>query len=811
MRKKCLAIAKKAMVWALAASMLVGTPLTASAAGLRDVYKVEDGWGNTIDNEDDTRTGTVSSTHSDSNTTVLKGDAKLQGIVLSETNVKLEMDGTEPKEKTLTVDFDWGTNSVNDEIEAWEAELRKLLTWRSSNNSVVAVRNDKQNGILDELTLVAKAGGTETVTVSLDDNDNNIHYTTVANVTVKQYATGLSFDPALDKEAYEGTSLNLNDYLVRDPKTSNDNVTFALVEDVKKCATLKNGVLKLKDKKAGSEVKIAAIGEKTKGEHTFKVVPANHATKVEIRKAGADVTRKYDWLVNDDGNKNVFEAVLTAKDTSAPCTDTVTWSSKKPSIVDIVGSNKGESVTLVAKAVGKTTITAQASGGKKGTISITVKANMTGFEISIGADSDGTETTLYSGQSLKLNSTQYFNDNGPVNFTDAGLTWSFDGDAAAVRNMKKVASINAKTGVVTIKPDVSALNQIKVTATNSKKIGTTKAKEMKPINGSITIKLEQINITKITVYENMSAGSRQIAGASLKANGTPQTIKGATVAVPVDTSRTYKVVAEGTDKDGNEVKNIENALNWASNNEKLAIATRNANGSGTVSAIKKGTATITVSGATKKGNKYVAIKATFKASVTVPTKTLTLKTAKSGIAATNKPQTITIKATLDKGTTSKAKNIVWSAVKVSADGTKTPVAGADIKNGKLKLKKEGYVAGDKYTVTATLADAGVKTSITLNVVKPSSKVQFVDADGVKLPSTNEIGLEGSLDLQTQVQVNGNWLTPGQDDVAKVKYTLNKSDIVLLVGNRALPIKKGSVKVTATTSDGKKATTTIQVE
>ena len=42
MSKKCLAIAKKAMVWTLAASMLVSTPLTASAAGLRDVYSVSD-------------------------------------------------------------------------------------------------------------------------------------------------------------------------------------------------------------------------------------------------------------------------------------------------------------------------------------------------------------------------------------------------------------------------------------------------------------------------------------------------------------------------------------------------------------------------------------------------------------------------------------------------------------------------------------------------------------------------------------------------------------------------------------------------
>ena len=110
MRKKCIAIAKKAMVWTLAASMLVATPLTASAAGLRDVYKVEDGWGvEQPSDSSDTRTGTVTSTNSDTNTGVLKEDG-LTGIVLSETDVRMELEGAyNPKDqqvKMLTVDFE---------------------------------------------------------------------------------------------------------------------------------------------------------------------------------------------------------------------------------------------------------------------------------------------------------------------------------------------------------------------------------------------------------------------------------------------------------------------------------------------------------------------------------------------------------------------------------------------------------------------------------------------------------------------------------------------------------------------------------
>ena len=33
------------MVFTLTAAMLIGTPLSASAAGLVDIYKTEDGWG----------------------------------------------------------------------------------------------------------------------------------------------------------------------------------------------------------------------------------------------------------------------------------------------------------------------------------------------------------------------------------------------------------------------------------------------------------------------------------------------------------------------------------------------------------------------------------------------------------------------------------------------------------------------------------------------------------------------------------------------------------------------------------------------
>ena len=78
---------KKAMVFTVAASMLVGTPLTASAAGIRDVYSIQDGSGS--DEEKESGTGTVSNTDTGSGVLV-DNDAKIIGIVLDKENVNAE-------------------------------------------------------------------------------------------------------------------------------------------------------------------------------------------------------------------------------------------------------------------------------------------------------------------------------------------------------------------------------------------------------------------------------------------------------------------------------------------------------------------------------------------------------------------------------------------------------------------------------------------------------------------------------------------------------------------------------------------------
>ena len=846
------------MVFTLTAAMLIGTPLTASAAGLVDLYKVEDGWGNTVGPEDpnDTRTGTVTSTSTSTDTRILGVDTVLEGIVLSQTDVELEMVGAydvgRPIVKPLEVDFVWSDNQKH---EADEELLSKKFKWETDDRNIVSLNNPQKDGKLNQMEVVAKAGGETKVTVSLNDYENNIHFTTTANVVVKQYATDLSFSSkALGEDAFEGVSLTLDEYLVKDPKTANDEVFY---EVVKGNGTIKNGVLKLGKLTKGNTVTIIAIGEEAKsGPEVITIHEAVPATKVAIRKAGTtDKITKYDWLVNKESS-NQFEVVLDTKETKnitadtenryELCTDKITWSSQKPTIVAVSGNSKGDVVTLVPLAVGTSKITAQSSSGRKGTLNVTVRANLTGFEIS--ADTK----TLYSGQSIKLDATQYFaekdgDEKENPNFTDAGLTWSFAGDSNEVKAMKKVAKLNAKTGVLAINADVaSGVKKVKVTATNAKKTGKTgdsvgvnDAKKLTPISAkSLEFDLKQINITDITVYENTGKDAKPIAHVYVDKTGKkPKLVTEkisktlSTVTIPAGTTRTYAVSAVGTVVDTGEkvAFDIENTLNWVSAKEKVAVAKRIDNAKrGNVKAESKGSAKITVSGATTLDNKkYKAISASFTVSVTAPTKSIKLSTKNSAIAATGKNQTVTIKATLDKGCTSKAKEIVWDASK--KDGVTEEITPLTATGGKVKLTADGYKAGDTIFVTAKIPSAGVQSRMTFKVVNPSVAVEIrndksADKDIFTVGNKKnyaEIKLSDdstNLEMVSKVNVGSktsvDWQLAGTSDkdykVASVTYTVNKKGIVQIVGGKVKGIKPGTVKITATTHDGKKATLTVKV-
>lgn len=801
---------RKAMVFTLTAAMLVGTPLTASAAGLGDLYQidqVEDGWGNVKPGtEDNTRTGTVTATQTNSG--ILAANAQLEGIVLDETNLELEI----PEEGTLTASLDWGETTKD---TALEEKLLKSLQWKSSSTDIVAIRvpNRSYNGgPRDVIQVVPKAAGTATITVSLDSNEYDIHYTAEATVTVVQYADKLEFKEEINADAYAGDSLVLNDYVVRyvDGKIAptSDVLTFALKDNNKPAvATLKNGVLTFKSKTETKKVTVIAIGKKAKGTKEITINPGNNAKQL----AFAD--KNCSFNINTEGmTKDVTVEVKQKEVSDKACTNKISWSSKKPAIVDVKTTapqklkDDKSTMTLIAKSAGKTQVVAKASNGKSATLTVTVSADLTKIEVT-----EAVPEVLYTGQTIDLYNLvdQYFENKGDKNFTDAGLKWTFKGTPKEQQPMKKVASITAK-GVLTIKPDLTGgVKKLDIVVANAKKVGNKKPGDIK---AELSIDLKQVNVTEITVRKGKTAIATAIVD---PANGKVTVNKPVnTDTIAVDGTRIYELEAKGTIDDGAEQYLDGSVLGWtASGNGKIVKTSKNAYNNGVIKAVKKGNATVTISSATKKGTKYVAVKTTFKTKVTAPTKTLTLNVKNKGIAATGKKQIISVTPVLEKGTTTnKTKDIVWKAT-LKRGATTTPIADTNIKNGKITLDQNTYEPGDQLTVTATVKNGGPRTSITLTVVKESKNVEF-QQEGSKVSALKNITADQTVAVKVNLKAGGNG-DPGKDNVSGVTYTVNKAGIVRIVNNadgtiKIEPLTNGSVKITATTLDGKKGTLNVSV-
>lgn len=852
MKKKCMAIARKVMVWSLAASMLVATPLTASATGLSEVYKIEDNAGNEVPSDStNTRTGTVTSTNS--RTSVLDNEGKIEGIVLSETDVNLTMnDGKKNNEKTLVVTI------LGEGINEKDMDnLKRSITWKSGDTKVVALGNlAKDNGGNTQSMLVkAKAGGAATVTVSLDNYAENIHFTATANVSVKEYATKLEFSKDYIPENADGRygyvkhSVDLNAALVKTPATANDEVTFEIVsESAKNVAAIdKKGVLTYK--KDGT-IKIVAVGERIQSQPLeIKISAGKPANKVEIWLDKAGETKKAPAQKPDVSKKDEREIKVVAKlevgkgtdkhwaenDKRNDCTDAVKWQSNKPAIVKVVPN--GDKATLVPTGVGSAVITAQASTGKKATLSVKVSATMTDIEITT------VKQEIYSGQTLKLEANRYFGEGKEyMNFPGSdGVTWYLNNAAD-----KKIAQI--KKDVFTAKTAVGEKPVVKVSVKSAKKYGKpATVVEPKNFAKDVEITLKQADVQTIVVTDVSVDKAIAKAGFAGKDNKLANA-KDGTVVINAGNGKTYMVEAKGSDGKNTipgTTTPLATTLNISSNKEKSAIASRNEQGNAVVTApadAAKGVATITVSGAkctnATKG-KYGVIKAAFKADVKIPAKTIQLAYKQKVVKATltakgaTKKQNVTVVATLPKGTTTAAKSINWKATVVGADGkTKETITVKSGKNGVVTLPEGKYAAGDVIVVNAYIKDTadtkvGATSTIRIPVVTPSRKAAIYNAKDnapfknsknkanqadIKLKDNTVLELKPVVDIAAKGDAV--FVPAGENKdghvAADVTYSVNKKGIVSIVDGKVTGIKPGKVNVIATTSDGKKATLAVTV-
>lgn len=311
---------KKAMVFTLTAAMLVGTPLTASAAPLNSVYSIRDHWGEDKDNVDDaSHTGTVTNTETTTETGALKdNEAKIIGIVLDKSHVNVEVGGArETLTATIVTDLGEGEALVNkdgeDATEEMMSVLKSKLKWQVLNpdGSIDGTTNRKLSidtvtkGDGSQIVLNprqgTKAGEDMIVKVSLDGTycfekdeesgewklaelvtNKTEGYSAEATVSIKEYSEALRFE-GVTTEQFVKHTYDLGACLKRTPETANDTITWT-TSDSKTATVNADGIVTFKkvtqDK---NTVTITAVSEKGKtADVDFTVSAGMPASKVEI-------------------------------------------------------------------------------------------------------------------------------------------------------------------------------------------------------------------------------------------------------------------------------------------------------------------------------------------------------------------------------------------------------------------------------------------------------------------------------------------------------------------------------------------------
>lgn len=821
---------KNAVVYAVAASMLFATPLTASA-GLIDAYKVTDGTNK--DKENPEPTGTVSNTESQTSS-LRDNDAHIIGVALDQDYITVEQGKNATLKATVVIDGDKELPAdLVDKLNAlirWEtSELQTVsIDADADDRSTVSLYARRGTKLGDEVEITASIGGdfkytwTDEEGESHDVTTSTTPYAAKAKVYVKEYATSVTLtDPG---DQLVNHTLDMKDYLKVESTTANDTITWSVEPSVKGSATITaDGVVTFK--KEDKAVVIWALSERglgnsvtvgvTKGIGATKVVIYNDDDKDEEGNSKTFAGNKTTAEIADS-TLNVSAVMLAKVDTKdgkkelpqgadyedkngdpqkVVIDDVVTWTSNKSNIAIVEADDAdGSSATITPLAVGTAKITAKTSSGKTAFVNVTVKAALGTLTITTAP------TTLYSGQTLQM---EY--ERNPEQNKDA-VKWSIKQIPNPNREGKYIpnpnASINAK-GVLTIKNKVDPAYPVEVVVSTTKAVATADGENKVVESQPVEIQVAQSSVDEITITDDK--GTKIANSTAKKAN----TVKGKdnTTNISVPKDRTYTATVVNGDA---------STLTWKTSSAKIATVVDNGDGTASIKAEGKGTATITVSGINVANNKAKAIKTTFKVAVTQPVISLTMNKPSVVLKATGKPQNVALSVKPNKN--AKA-SVTWSIDQTKGSGSDVQV---DAKKGKVALAKNGYSAGDEFVVTATDV-TGAKATSTIKVVTASTAVSINKTSTLtegavetwtytnpknNKPVKNAMQLEMGKSQTLYPFINlgttkkPNWVAAGEETAAGVTYTVNKKGIVTIEGNTVRRVKAGSVTVTVKTEDGK---------
>lgn len=329
---------KKAMVFTLTAAMLVGTPLTASAAPLNSVYSIGDHWGGTVtpgEGNDTSHTGTVTNTATTTQSGVLKdNETKIIGIALDKKHLDMEKGEQDTLTATILTDTTEGELKLKYGEEGTAKALKVLasmIRWEVQNadgkvdgttNKTLSIRVTNA-GDASQVTLNPRMGtktGKDMIVRAyiegswyIDGNGDIQELSTnktdglsaKATVSIKEYTNSLSWkDGKTETETYVKHTLDLGELLVRDPETANDTITWTST-DTKVATVNAQGVVSVK--KTGS-CKIIAMGElkDAKAIRTLTIKAGTPISLVEIYKKSdstkAKITKPIEWDLKDAAN-----------------------------------------------------------------------------------------------------------------------------------------------------------------------------------------------------------------------------------------------------------------------------------------------------------------------------------------------------------------------------------------------------------------------------------------------------------------------------------------------------------------------------
>lgn len=318
----------------------------------------------------------------------------------------------------------------------------------------------------------------------------------------------------------------------------------------------------------------------------------------------------------------------------------------------------------------------------------------------------------------------------PANATDTSVTWTSGNTAVATVDANgKVTAVTKGTAVITARTtDGGYTATCTVTVTEQQ----TPNKPDKPGTTPQTVSVTGVTLTKTLTL----------------AKGKTKTL----VATVAPANATNKKVT------------------WKSSNSKVVTVDQN----GKIKAVKKGTATITVT--TADGSKT----ATCKVTVNIPSTKVKLNTKKIYVV---KGKSVKVKATLTPLTST--DKVTWSAKNKKV---------ATVKSGKITAKKVGST-----TITAKTT-SGKKATLKVTVVKKATK-----STSIKLnKKTLKLKKGARYDLVPT-------LKPAKTTDAVKWKSSNKKVATVDAYGTVTAKKKGKATITVTTASGKKATCKVTVK